>query len=169
MEKLAERSQLGIPGVVVPMSAGWSDVGAWDARCGTSWKRTPPAITMPATATPLPKAVRTAFFTAAGVWLRGRPQEHRRRRNPDAVLVATLSRTQDVKKIVTRLKAEGRKLADITVRYSGRGAHTIRSVWVSASRSTHRRQSGGHSACRCIITAPNTGSWSGHGGGDQRR
>ena len=31
MEKLAERSQLGIPGVVVPMSAGWSDVGAWDA------------------------------------------------------------------------------------------------------------------------------------------
>lgn len=31
MEKLASTPELGIPGCVVPMQAGWSDVGAWDA------------------------------------------------------------------------------------------------------------------------------------------
>jgi mannose-1-phosphate guanylyltransferase / mannose-6-phosphate isomerase len=31
MERLADMPELAIPGVVVPLAAGWSDVGSWDA------------------------------------------------------------------------------------------------------------------------------------------
>ncbi|MCM3755798.1 sugar phosphate nucleotidyltransferase, partial [Bacillus licheniformis] len=31
MERLAEHGELGIEGIVVPLAAGWSDVGTWDA------------------------------------------------------------------------------------------------------------------------------------------
>ncbi|KVE07033.1 mannose-1-phosphate guanylyltransferase/mannose-6-phosphate isomerase [Burkholderia anthina] len=31
MERLAEHRELGIEGIVVPLAAGWSDVGTWDA------------------------------------------------------------------------------------------------------------------------------------------
>lgn len=31
MEKLSDRNTAGIPGTVIPLDAGWSDVGAWDA------------------------------------------------------------------------------------------------------------------------------------------
>ena len=93
-------------GVVIPLSAGWSDVGAWDAL----WKV-------------LPK-------DAAGNVAQGDVQLHDCRNTlalsggrlvacigvedlvvvetPDAILVSHKERTQEVKLIVDRLKTEGR-------------------------------------------------------------
>ena len=110
MEKLAERSQLGIPGVVVPMSAGWSDVGAWDALWDVMEKD---AAGNACHGDTIAEGCENSLLyggerLVAGVGLKNIVVVE----TPDAVLVADKSRTQDVKKIVTRLKAEGRKLAD---------------------------------------------------------
>ena len=109
MERLTA-GQAGLPqGVVIPLSAGWSDVGAWDSL----WKV-------------LPKC-------AAGNAFRGDVMlEHCRDtlavsesrlvaciglsnvivvETDDAVLVAHHDATQDVKTVVDRLKAEGRSVA----------------------------------------------------------
>lgn len=110
MEKLADQPDLGIPGVVVPMSAGWSDVGAWDAL----WDVMPKDAHGNASHgdTILEGCENSLLYggerMVAGVGLKDIIVVE----TPDAVLVADKSRTQDVKKIVTRLKAEGRSLAD---------------------------------------------------------
>lgn len=110
MEKLADQPDLGIPGVVVPMSAGWSDVGAWDAL----WDVMPKDAHGNASHgdTILEGCEGSLLYggerMVAGVGLKDIIVVE----TPDAVLVADKSRTQDVKKIVTRLKAEGRSLAD---------------------------------------------------------
>ena len=110
MEKLAEQPKLGIPGVVVPMSAGWSDVGAWDAL----WDVMPKDANGNASHgdAMLEGCENTLIYggerLVAGVGLKDLIVVE----TPDAVLVADKSRTQDVKNIVTRLKAGGRSLAD---------------------------------------------------------
>ncbi|MDR3221405.1 MAG: mannose-1-phosphate guanylyltransferase/mannose-6-phosphate isomerase [Candidatus Accumulibacter sp.] len=105
MEKLRTAPQLG-QGVVVALAAGWSDVGAWDALWAVS------------------------KHDAAGNAVRGDVLLHDSRdtlvhasqrlvaavgcrdmvvvETADAVLVVPRSRTQDVKKVVERLKSEGR-------------------------------------------------------------
>jgi mannose-1-phosphate guanylyltransferase/mannose-6-phosphate isomerase len=110
MEKLAEQPQLGIPGVVVPMSAGWSDVGAWDALWDVLDKD---AAGNASHGDTISEDCENSLLyggerLVAGVGLKNIIVVE----TPDAVLVADKSRTQDVKKIVTRLKAEGRSLAD---------------------------------------------------------
>ena len=104
MERLADTPGLGIPGVVVPLAAGWSDVGSWDAI----WEI-------------LPK-------DAAGNVCRGRVMfegtedsfAHSEGRliacvglkdvvvveTADAVLVANKHDVQQVKAVVARLKSE---------------------------------------------------------------
>ncbi len=110
MEKLAEQPQLGIPGVVVPMAAGWSDVGAWDAL----WSVLPKDKNGNASRGDaiLDGCQNSLIYggerLVAGVGLKGMIVVE----TPDAVLVADKARTQDVKKIVTRLKTEGRSLVD---------------------------------------------------------
>lgn len=105
MEKLRAAPQLG-QGVLVPLDAGWSDVGAWDAL----WAVLP--------------------HDADGNAARGEALLHDSRgmliyashrlvaavgcedmvvvETPDAVLVAPKNRAQHVKSVVERLKAEGR-------------------------------------------------------------
>lgn len=110
MEKLVDQQDLGIPGVVVPMSAGWSDVGAWDAL----WDVMPKDANGNARHgdTILEDCIGSLLYggerLVAGVGLKDVIVVE----TPDAVLVADKSRTQDVKKIVIRLRAEGRSLAD---------------------------------------------------------
>ena len=111
MEKLPAATDLGIPGRVVPLDVGWSDVGAWDAL----WQ----AIARDADG----NAVK------GDVWLEDSHgnlviAEHGLVacigcedmvvvETADAVLIAPKARTQEVKRIVSRLKAAGRSEVDL--------------------------------------------------------
>ena len=111
MEKLPAAKELGIPSRVVPLDVGWSDVGAWDAL----WQ----AI-----------ARDTDDNAVKGdVWLEDSHgnlviAEHGLVacigcedmvvvETADAVLIAPKTRTQEVKRIVSRLKAAGRSEVDL--------------------------------------------------------
>ncbi|AVR87876.1 mannose-1-phosphate guanylyltransferase/mannose-6-phosphate isomerase [Thauera aromatica] len=110
MEKLAAAPQLGIAARVVPMEAGWSDVGAWDALWDILDKDE--AGNAACGETLLERSANSLLFASsrlvAGVGLDNIVVVE----TPDAVLVAAKDCAQDVKKIVARLKAEGRTLAD---------------------------------------------------------
>jgi mannose-1-phosphate guanylyltransferase/mannose-6-phosphate isomerase len=111
MEKLPGHTELNIPCRVVPLDAGWSDVGAWDAL----WQ----AIDRDAD----DNAVK------GDVWLEDSHgnlviAEHGLVacigcedmvvvETADAVLIAPKARTQEVKCIVARLKAAGRSEVDL--------------------------------------------------------
>lgn len=107
MEKLGQAPDLGVP-VVVPLSAGWSDVGAWDAL----WQVSPHDakgnvvrgdVILEDTENSLVFADHT-LVTVLG--LKDVVIVH----TDDAVLVADKQRTQDVKRIVARLKERGSSL-----------------------------------------------------------
>ena len=109
MEKLAGAEGLGIPGCVVPMSAGWSDVGAWDALWQIADKD---EAGNTARGDVLFENTRNTLVHAdsrlvACVGLEDTIVVE----TPDAVLVAHKERTQDVKQIVARLKADQRSQA----------------------------------------------------------
>ena len=111
MEKLPGAKALGIPTRVVPLDVGWSDVGAWDAL----WQ----AIDRDA----------DGNAVTGDVWLEDSHgnlviAEHGLVAcigcedmvivdTADAVLIAPKSRTQEVKRIVSRLKAAGRSEVDL--------------------------------------------------------
>lgn len=94
---------------VVPLDAGWSDVGAWSALWGVKERDVSGNVTK---GDVLLHDVRNSFIHAsnrlvAAVGL----DEHVIVETADAVLVASKDRVQDVKKIVERLKGEGRSEA----------------------------------------------------------
>jgi mannose-1-phosphate guanylyltransferase/mannose-6-phosphate isomerase len=111
MEKLPADKELRIPCRVVPLDVGWSDVGAWDAL----WQ----AIDRDGDGNAL----------KGDVWLEDSHgnlviAEHGLVacigcedmvvvETADAVLIAPKARTQEVKRIVSRLKAAGRSEADL--------------------------------------------------------
>ena len=111
MEKLPNAKPLGIPARVVPLDVGWSDVGAWDAL----WQ----AIDRDA----------DGNAVTGDVWLEDSHgnlviAEHGLVAcigcedmvvidTADAVLIAPKARTQEVKCIVSRLKAAGRSEVDL--------------------------------------------------------
>ncbi|WP_428828148.1 mannose-1-phosphate guanylyltransferase/mannose-6-phosphate isomerase [Azonexus sp. IMCC34842] len=109
MERLMAK-QAGLPeGVVIPLSAGWSDVGAWDAL----WKVLPKCDlgnsvrgdvllegcrnTLAISESRLVACVGVSNLVVV--------------ETDDAILVAHHDATQDVKKIVDRLKADKRSIA----------------------------------------------------------
>ncbi|WP_019561193.1 mannose-1-phosphate guanylyltransferase/mannose-6-phosphate isomerase [Caldimonas manganoxidans] len=104
MEKLAAHPDLGA-GVVVPMSVGWSDVGAWDALWAVADKdEHGNAVRGPA----LLEDTRNSLVMAhsrlvATVGMEDAVVVE----TPDAVLVANKAHTQSVKKIVERLRRNG--------------------------------------------------------------
>jgi mannose-1-phosphate guanylyltransferase/mannose-6-phosphate isomerase len=104
-----ERMAPGL-GVVIPLSAGWSDVGAWDAIWELGSKDSDNNVLqgdVMAVATRNTLAVsRSRLVTLVGL------DEIVVVETPDAVLVAHKSRTQEIKAIVARLKREGRMEAD---------------------------------------------------------
>ena len=110
MEKLAGATALGIPGVVVPLSAGWSDVGAWDAV----WASSPrDALGNAVQGDTMLEDTRNSLVLAEGRLVACLGLDDMIViETPDAVLVARKDRTQDIKKIVSRLKAESRPHAD---------------------------------------------------------
>ncbi|NMG44605.1 mannose-1-phosphate guanylyltransferase/mannose-6-phosphate isomerase [Aromatoleum toluvorans] len=106
MEKLAGTPGLGIAPRVVPMSVGWSDVGAWDALWSLADKdeagnAARGDVVLEGTTNSL---VHATSRMVACVGVDGLIVVE----TPDAVLVAHKDRTQDVKQIVSRLKADKR-------------------------------------------------------------
>lgn len=107
MEKLTGLSDTSLRGVVVPLSAGWSDVGSWDAVWNIGRKDEHDNI---ASGDVLLEDTRQSLVLATSrqvscVGIDGLAVIE----TPDAVLVARMDRSQDVKKIVTSLKAKGRR------------------------------------------------------------
>ena len=110
MERLPVRADLGIPACVLPLQAGWSDLGAWDAlwdvspRDANNNATTGDAVLHDCTDSLLMANSRLV----AGVGLHNIVVIE----TPDAVLVADKSQTQSVKHIVAQLKAQGHALAN---------------------------------------------------------
>lgn len=110
MELLPTRPELGIPACVVPLQAGWSDLGAWDAlwqvlgRDANDNAVVGDAVLTDSTGS----LVMARSRLVAGVGLRNIVVIE----TPDAVLVADKSQTQSVKHIVAHLKAQKRDLAN---------------------------------------------------------
>lgn len=110
MEKLPGDAAAGIGAFVVPLSCGWSDVGAWDALWQVAQKDESGNV---ARGDVLLQDTRDTLVLADGrmvacVGLDGMVVVE----TPDAVMVASKEHTQDVKKIVARLKAECRPEAN---------------------------------------------------------
>ncbi|OPY77356.1 MAG: Alginate biosynthesis protein AlgA [Syntrophorhabdus sp. PtaU1.Bin153] len=107
MEKLTTLSDASIRGIVVPMNAGWSDVGSWDAVWGIAEKdghgnSSSGDVITEDTCQSLVLAT-SRLVTCVGI--DGLVVVE----TPDAVLVAKKNKAQDVKKIVMTLKANARR------------------------------------------------------------
>ncbi|WP_082079675.1 mannose-1-phosphate guanylyltransferase/mannose-6-phosphate isomerase [Cupriavidus basilensis] len=108
MERVAGQAALA-PGVVVPLDAGWGDLGAWDAI----WQRLPRDGNDNAARGPVVLEGASSTFAHAGsrlvvcVGTRNIAVVE----TPDAVLVADMARVQDVKAAVERIRAEHRSEA----------------------------------------------------------
>ncbi len=107
MEHLVESSALGAV-VVVPLAAGWSDVGAWDALWAVSAKdqagNAQRGEVMLQDCRDTLVHAHSRLVAALGC------EDLVVVETADAVLVADKQHTQDIKLIVNRLKAEGRAL-----------------------------------------------------------
>lgn len=107
MEKLSTLSSPSIHGAVVPLNAGWSDVGAWDAVWEISEKddrdnSVSGDVVLEGTYKSL---VLSTSRLVSCVGIDGLVIVE----TPDAVLVAQMDKVQDVKNMVTTLKAKVRK------------------------------------------------------------
>lgn len=106
MERLAGGGDSLPLGAVIPLSAGWSDVGAWDSL----WKVLPTdeegnvsqGDVMLHDSHNMLVMAGSRLVACVGV------EDMVVIETPDAILVAHMSRTQDVKKIVDGLKQDGR-------------------------------------------------------------
>ena len=110
MERLPGHAALAMPACVVPLDAGWSDLGAWDAL----WDVLPRdadgnAHTGHTLAVDTRDSLlfsQSALVTTVGV------DNLIVVETPDAILVADKRKTQDVKKVVAALKARQRPVTD---------------------------------------------------------
>jgi mannose-1-phosphate guanylyltransferase/mannose-6-phosphate isomerase len=108
MERLPSRPELGIPACVVPLRAGWSDVGAWDAL----WHvRDQDADGNAYLGDTIQHGCSNSLLLSssrlvAGVGLDNIVVVE----TADAILVADKRRTQDVKHVVAKLKSAGHLL-----------------------------------------------------------
>ncbi|MBL8482435.1 MAG: mannose-1-phosphate guanylyltransferase/mannose-6-phosphate isomerase [Rhodocyclaceae bacterium] len=110
MEPLTAEAERPVAAVVVPMSAGWSDVGAWDSLWAIADKDgdgnvTRGDVVLHDTRDSLIFA-ESRMVSCLGV------DKVVVVETPDAVMVASKDSTQDVKKIVARLKRDQRQQAD---------------------------------------------------------
>lgn len=158
MEHLPGRQELGVPARVVPLDAGWSDLGAWDAL----WE------VLPRDAEGNARVGRTLgidtrdslLFSENCLVATVGVDNLVVVETADAVLVADKRRTQDVKKLVAELKAQGRQVASVHRRCIGPGDGMTASTAANASRSSASWSiRAPDSACKCTITGLSIGWW----------
>ena len=110
MEKLAGDARLGIAAQVVPLAAGWSDVGAWDSLWQILDKDADGNATRGEVV--LHDAQGSLVFSqgrmVACVGIRDMVVIE----TADVIMVAPLDRAQDVKQLVAKVKAGGHALAE---------------------------------------------------------
>lgn len=106
MEKIAVGKSDLPEGAVIPLSAGWSDVGAWDAL----WKVLPKDGDGNVTRGDvlLHDCANTLAMSSGRLLACIGVDDMIVVETPDAILVSRKDRTQDVKKVVDRLKSDGR-------------------------------------------------------------
>lgn len=108
MEKLFAHPELGQP-VVVPMDAGWSDVGAWDALWNVCDKDQEGNVARGEVM--LDSTRDSVIFAQSRLVATIGLKDVIVVETPDAVMVADKASAQDVRKIVSRLEHEGRPQA----------------------------------------------------------
>ncbi|MET7014134.1 mannose-1-phosphate guanylyltransferase/mannose-6-phosphate isomerase [Uliginosibacterium flavum] len=108
MEQLGAHPELG-QAVVVPMDAGWSDVGAWDALWAVCDKDQNGNATQGDVM--LEDTHNSLVFSQSRLVATVGIKDLIVVETPDAIMVADKSRAQDVKAIVSRIKSEGKTLA----------------------------------------------------------
>lgn len=106
MEKLADAAELGIEGRIIPLDAGWSDVGAWDALWDVSEKDANGNVTRGDVM--LAQASNNLVFSQGRLVACVGIDNLVIVETPDAVMVADKDNMQEIKQIVTRLKAQKR-------------------------------------------------------------
>lgn len=106
MERVATGDGILPPGVVIPLSAGWSDVGAWDALWEVLPKDDDGNVAQGDVY--LHNCHNTLAMSEGRLLACLGVDDLIVVETPDAVLVAHKSKTQEVKEIVDRLKREGR-------------------------------------------------------------
>lgn len=109
MERLPSDPASGIPARVVPLEAGWSDVGAWDAlwQVLDQDERGNAALGDTLSVESRDSLLVSSSRLVVGVGVENLMVVE----TPDAVLVASKSHTQSVKSVVAELKARGQASA----------------------------------------------------------
>ncbi|MBA4741443.1 MAG: mannose-1-phosphate guanylyltransferase/mannose-6-phosphate isomerase [Azoarcus sp.] len=110
MEQLPGNETLGIPALVVPLDAGWSDLGAWDGVHDVAERDEHGNVihgdTLVVDSRDTLVHATSRLVAVSGV--EGLVVVE----TPDAVLVTTRKASQHVRQLVSRLRVEGRVLAD---------------------------------------------------------
>ena len=106
MERIAAGDSALPPGVVIPLAAGWSDVGAWDALWNVLPKDGQGNVAQGDVV--LFDCHNTLAMSEGRLVACLGVDDMIVVETPDAILVAHKSKTQDVKRIVDHLKREGR-------------------------------------------------------------
>lgn len=109
MERLLDAPQLGIVGRVLPLKAGWSDVGAWDALWQVCEKDVDGNVARGEVR--LHDAQNNLIFSSGRLVACVGVEDLIVVETPDAVLVAGKRGVQGIRQIVADLKAEGRSEA----------------------------------------------------------
>ena len=116
MEKLPSNPSLGITGAIVPLDAGWSDVGAWDSVWDVEPKDASGNVSVGDGDVMFENTkntyVRTSGPNAPAVACVG-IENMIVVQTPDAILIANKDRAQDVKTIATKLSANKDSRADL--------------------------------------------------------
>lgn len=144
--------------VVMPMDAGWSDVGSWSSLWEIS-AHTPEETSTTATSSAIKRKTATftpnpALVTTVGV------KDLVVVQTKDAVLIADRHAVQDVKKVVEKIKADGRHEHHMhreVYRPWGKYDSIDAGERYQVKRITVKP--GKDCRCRCTITAPSTGWW----------
>lgn len=144
--------------VAVPLDAGWNDVGSWSALHEVS-KQDNDGNAHQGDVIQIDCRNTYAYGSRliAMVGLENVVVVE----TDDALLVAHRDSIQTVKEIVGKIKANGRPEATRHRKVYRPWGHTTPSTPANASKSSASPSSpAAHSAYKCTITVPNTGSWS---------
>ena len=111
MERLPGDADVPLRACVVPLQAGWSDLGTWDAL----WQVLPRDSTgNAAVGETISVQSQNSLLLSSGRLVAGVGLDHVIViETPDAVLVADMRQTQAVKQVVSALKLRGKTLADM--------------------------------------------------------